>query len=422
VEVPHVSWQPSAPPEWVAAVNRDEIWPMSEVASVPFTLPRLAGEAASRLGITTAEVLGRLGDDVHEALGVLLPALENEARLSVLGRWITHRFLGRLLEQRLALDAYASGDPGVLDEQIVEPWFVIGAPRTGTTILYGLLGQDERLRVPQGWELLRPTPPPARSTDIDARLALADIELRTPQVVANGLVSVHEYSGRMPKECLSAMSLAFRSEELVARYDIPSYETWLHSTDMRPAYDVHRRVLQVLQRDAAPRRWVLKCPVHMQYLPTILDVYPDARFSATHRDPMSILPSVSSLIATMRSAHSDDVDAEAIGRYHLELYAKTLDRYVDHVDNGLIDPARLTNSRHEDFLDDSMAVMRDLYDHLGIELTARTAERLEAHLRDHEEGRAAGRYDLASFGLDASTVRERFGRYAARFGVASATV
>ncbi len=415
------TWQRSPRADWVDAVNRGDIWPMTDVAQVPFTLDRLAGEAASRLGVQPAEVLRRLGDDALEALGILLPALEHEARMSILGRWITHRFLGRLVEQRLALDAYVESDPGVLDEQIVEPWFVIGAPRTGTTVLYGLLSQDPAHRVPEGWELLRPAPPPAYSDEagIAARLALADVELRTPQVVSSGLVSIHEYSGRMPKECLSSMSLSFRSEEFVARYDIPTYQHWLQrEADMRPSYDIHRRTLQVLQRGAAPHRWVLKTPVHLQFLPTLLEVYPDARLSATHRDPLSIIPSVSSLIAQMRSAHSDHVDAAAIGRYHVELYSRVLDGFVDQVERGSLDPARLTNSRHVDFLDDSMQVARDLYAHFGWELTPEAAERMEAYLRDHEEGRAGGHaYDLASFGLDSAELRAAFARYSARFGV-----
>src|SRR5690606_13515377 len=98
-------------------------WPMTEVGQVPFTLDRLVGEAASRLGVQPSEVVRGLGDDSIEALEVLLPALEHEARLTILGRWITHRFLGRLVEQRLALDAYLASDPGVLDEEIIEPWF-----------------------------------------------------------------------------------------------------------------------------------------------------------------------------------------------------------------------------------------------------------------------------------------------------------
>ena len=246
---------------------------------------------------------------------------------------------------------------------------------------------------------------------------MADVELRTPQVVSSGIAAVHAYSGLMAKECLSAMSFAFRSEEFVSRYDVPSYELWLHAADMRPAYEQHRRTLQVLQRDAEPKRWLLKCPVHQQNVPTILDVYPDARFSCTHRNPLSILPSVSSLIAQLRSAHSETVDTVGIGRYHVDLYSRTLDRYTDQVESGLVGPDRLTNSTHRAFLDDAMAVTRGLYEHFGFELTDETAARMEAYLAEHEEGRAGNAYDLRAFGIDTEAVRSRFARYSERFGV-----
>ena len=49
------------------------------------------------------------------------------------------------------------------------------------------------------------------------------------------------------------MSFAFRSEEFVVRYNVPSYTRWLAECDMRPAYDYHRLVLALLQR-RSPRR------------------------------------------------------------------------------------------------------------------------------------------------------------------------
>ncbi len=105
------------------------------------------------------------GDDFLEPLDVLLPALEHEADLTVIGRWMTRRFLLRFLEVRLQLTEYVRRDPGVVDEEIVAPWFVTGAPRTGTTILHAMLAQDPASRVPEGWELLRPVPPPSPDPD-----------------------------------------------------------------------------------------------------------------------------------------------------------------------------------------------------------------------------------------------------------------
>jgi len=408
-----------ARPAWVEAVNRGDVWPMADVAAAPFTVDRLAGEAGSRLGCTPAEITDSLGAESMAALEVLLPALEDEARLTILGRWITHRFLGRLVEQRLALDAYCARDPGVLDEPIDEPWFVAGAPRTGTTALHALLAQDPCHRVPEGWELLRPVPPPDPATrDADVRIALADAELRTPQVVVSGIVAIHEYSGRMPKECLSAMSLAFRSEEFVARYDVPSYDAWMRACDMRPAYETHRRVLQVLQRRSPRRRWVLKSPVHLQNLPVLLDVYPDARLSFTHRDPLVVLASVTSLIASMRAAHSDVVDVVGIARSHATLYGGSLDRLVDLVDSGTLDPARTTQTTFADFLTDPLAVVATIYAHLGWSLPDATRAAMAAYGEAHPQGRL-GRHDysFAGLGLDAATERARFARYVDRFAV-----
>lgn len=406
-------------PPWVAAVNRGEIWPMAEAAAAPFTVDRLAGEAASRLGIDPVDVTDGLGGAAMEGLEVLLPALEDEARLTVLGRWITHRFLARLVEQRLALDAYAARDPGALDEPIEAPWFVIGAPRTGTTILHGVLAQDPRHRVPEGWELLRPVPPPDPATrDTDVRVALADAELRTPQVVVSGLAAIHEYSGRMPKECLSAMSLAFRSEEFVARYDVPSYVAWLQACDMRPAYDVHRRVLQVLQRRSPRRRWVCKSPVHLQSLPVLLAVYPDARLSVTHRDPLVVLGSVTSLVASMRAAHSDQVDRMGIARYHADLYARSLDALVDATDDAWLAPERVTHTTFVDFLEAPAAVVGSCYRHFGWDLPDATRDAMEEYLDEHPQGRLGGHeYTFAGLGLDPVEERARFARYVERFAV-----
>ena len=403
-----------ATPDWVAAVNRGDVPPISEAAAAPFTLDDLVGRVAAARAEPTDVVAAALDDDTRAALAVLLPALEAEACLSVLGRWITHRFLERLLTQRVALEAYEQADPGVRDERVTEPWFVVGPPRSGTTALYAMLAADPRLRAPTGWELLRPVPPPAHSGDVTARIALADAELRTPHLVSGGMDAIHVYAARAPKECLSAMSFAFRSEEFVARYAVPSYAGWLAAADPAPAYAAHRRVLRVLQRGATPeRRWVLKSPVHLHALPTLLATYPDARIVVTHRDPAAFLASVSSLIVTLRSVHSDHVDAVAVGRYHLDRYADSLDRLVDRFDDGTLDPARIVWVRHADLVADPAAVLRRVYGHGAVDLP----DALLTALTAADQGTAeAGphRYDAATFGLDPAEISTRFARSTAR--------
>ena len=80
---------------------------------------------------------------------------------------------------------------------------------------------------------------------------------------------------------------------------------------MRPAYAFHRRFLQHLQSRCPGERWVLKSPGHLGPVDALLHEYPDAMVVQTHRDPLSVIPSVSSLEYTMRCVSSDGCAPEA---------------------------------------------------------------------------------------------------------------
>lgn len=419
------TWNPGPRPEWVEAVNAGLVLPIAAEAALPLDRESLIGEALAGQGRSN-EGVGALcapgpgtGEDFLEGLDFALASLEEEANLHLLGRWMTRRFLERLLEVRLQICDWVRNDPGVRDEQIVEPLFVVGAPRTGTTVLHALLSADHRYRSPQGWEFLRPVPPPTPETyDSDPRIALADAELRGPQLVTGGLDAIHAYAGRMNKECLSAMSFAFRGEEFISRYNTPSYVSWLQSCDMTPAYEMHRLVLQILQRKMPTEKWVLKSPVHLHNLPVLLDTYPDAQLVVTHRDPLAILGSVTSLIATLRWAHSDDVDTAAIGRYHADLYHGDLDRLVDLQDEGVLPTGRVAHGSFADFNADGVGVVARIYAELDIELPSdirdAMAAALAASLRE-KPGEHTWSFDW--LGLDAAEQKAKFARYCATFGV-----
>ena len=419
-----MTWQPAPRPEWVQAVNRGDVLAVADEARLPLERDALLAEARATLGLDGRGAEGFGNDAFLEPLDVLLPALEQEAELTVLGRWITRRFLLRLLEVRAQTVAYVERDPGVRDEEITRPVFITGAPRTGTTVLHALLARDPAVRVPEGWELLRPVPPPDPHAYPDqARVSLAERELRRPALVVSGLDAIHEYGGRMHKECVSSMSFEFRSEEFTARYRVPSYVDWLQRCDMEPAYEWHRLVLQVLQRRYDQCAWVLKSPVHLHSLPILLRVYPDARVVVTHRDPLAVLGSVTSLIATMRYAHSDEVDFAEIGRYHADLYSRSLDQLVDLTTENTLDPARVHHSQYSAFITDPVATTADAFAALERPLTGDVKEAIEDHLvANPRDAKGEHVYSFADLGLDQEAERVRFARYQAAFAVPNEVV
>ncbi len=410
-------------PGWVERVNAGEVPAITLEARREFEPGALLDAALARRGRAAGDPAAfcapgpGTGEDFLEPFALLLESLELDAELTILGRWITHRFLDRLLDVRLQIAEYVREDPGVREEPIVEPIIVVGAPRTGTTALHALLAADHRHRVPLGWELLRPVPPPLADHQ-DARVALADLELRLPQTVSGGLESIHAYSGRMHKECLSAMSFAFRSEEFVSRYATTRYIDWLADCDMTPAYEMHRLVLQILQRRQRTARWGLKSPVHLHNLDPLLATYPDARLIVTHRDPLAILGSVTNLIATLRSAHSDVVSIPEIAGYHAELYFGDLDGLRSRTSIGLPGAALMAHASFEQLRSDPLGVIDRVHADLGLELPEQVRSSMARVAAEQAtESGAVHAWSFEALGLDQQEQRRRFAAYCEQFQV-----
>jgi hypothetical protein len=199
----------------------------------------------------------------------------------------------------------------------------------------------------------------------------------------------------------------------------------LYEADMAPAYRWHRRYLEHLQsrhpdgtRGAA--RWLLKSPAHLWCLDALLVEYPDALLVQTHRDPLRIIASVSSLQRTLRSMTSDSPTIPEIAAEWSEYVLDGLDRSVDAREQGLVAPERVVDVQFDEFTADPFATIHRVYDALGLDLTSDAEQRMRAFLAEHgREDHGAHRYTFADTGLDAGALRERARRYQQHFDVRS---
>jgi len=148
-------------------------------------------------------------------------------------------------------------------------------------------------------------------------------------------------------------------------------------------------------------------------------VYPDARLAITHRDPLTVLASLTSLVATLRWAHSDHVDFAEIGRYHERMWSRALDDLVTASSDGVLDPARVHHVHYAHFMGDQIGVIDSLYAALGSSLTPETAGAMRAYLAGRpKDQHGAHEYSFADLELDPVETRRRFTRYQQHFGVA----
>ncbi len=347
----------------------------------------------------------------------LLHAYESEARLHAIGRIAARRDVVSLLSNRLQVVDDARRNPEIAHEEVARPVFIVGLPRTGTTFLHRLLAQDPAHRAPQTWEILHPDfPRDETRRRRQARIARTDRQLRQLDWLAPAFRRIHLVGADLPEECIAIMAHGFVSDRFPAMFRLPSYRAWLDRQDLRPAYEDHRRFLQHLQWRRGGRRWLLKAPAHLLALDDLLAVYPDAWIVQTHRDPVRVLASLASLIATLHGAFSDVVDPSEIGREVSERWAEALRRSIAVRAHARED--RFVDVRYEQLLHDPMAVVRQLYERMGETLrpdVEHSMHRFVAENRPDRFGRH--RYRLSSFALDADTERRRFASYREHFRV-----
>jgi len=221
------------------------------------------------------------GGDFFEAISRLLESCHRESRLNLVGKIALRSDLLRTLCSRLLMERDRQLYPGIARQEIREPLFIVGLPRSGTTLLHTLLAADPEHRVPLTWEVMTPSPPTGDNEQ--RRIQRATQSCNCLNWLAPTFRHIHAVGAELPQECVGLMTPSFMSDQFDTMYYVPSYRAWFFHQDLLPAYEYHRRFLQHLQFRRGARRWILKAPTHMSALPTLLSVYPDALFVQTHR-------------------------------------------------------------------------------------------------------------------------------------------
>ena len=357
------------------------------------------------------------GSTFREGLNRLCDALAAEAELTAMGESILEMRLRRLLVNRLRIEWTYRDHPEIGEEEVVGPLFIIGLPRTGTTALSQLLALDPQIRSLRLWESNDPVPPPEFATqDTDDRIVDTEKGLQAMDAVFPRMKSLYFQTATGPTECQDLLGMEMRTAHFDGMAHVPSYTAWVTGCDMTPAYDYHRRVLQLLQWHCPPTLWHLKTPVHLAALDQVLRVYPHARFLWTHRDPADVLGSVCSLIAYTRSWVSERDETPTIGEEQLSIWGNAVRRGLDFRD--AIGEDRFADIDFGELNRDPLGTVTDAYEQVGLKLGDDARRRMLAWSGQHGRGsHGSHEYDVGEFGLAPGDVRDRFQFYLERFPV-----
>ncbi len=351
---------------------------------------------------------------IEEPMERLVRAYYDEARLTTLGRITVRETLVSQLENLLRLERERAERPQITSERISSPVFITGLPRTGTTLLHGLLTEDPENRVPLTWEVMYPARP--APGDIDAIRKKTNTRLGWANRLAPGFDRIHPLGADLPQECIAITALVFASIQFHTTHDVPSYQDWFESQPQTLGYAFHHRLLQHLQDHRGGHRWVLKAPGHLFALAELLHQYPDARVVQTHRDPLRVVASMASLATVLKRAFSTAADARQIGRDWADRWAMALERFLKVRDAAA--PEQFLDVSYERLVAAPIETVEEVYAFLGHSLSEEARRRMRAFLdQNPQDKHGRHRYSLSEFGLDAQAEAVRFRDYCDRFSI-----
>lgn len=349
-----------------------------------------------------------------------------DAELNNLGKLNLRNKLLLYAKNRLLIQDVLKRHPEIHEVAIKQPVIVAGLPRSGTTHLINLMAADARFRALPLWESYEPVPTPgeakAGADGVDPRYARCAAEWETMQRMAPHLAAMHPMNPDHIHEELELMGPDFASYNFEWLSHSPRWRDRYYATDQTPHYEYMKTVLKIIMWQDGDRhgdhtRWVLKCPQHLEQLPVLKRVFPDATLAITHRDPVASIQSAATMLAYGRRMTRTRVDAKGILDYWSERIARLLEACVR--DRPEWPEAQSIDVPFHELMADDLGMVKRIYRKAGMPLTPEANAQLRGFLHDHPRGKH-GRvaYDLnQDFGVDPAQLRQRFAFYFQRFPV-----
>ncbi|HEY3695985.1 sulfotransferase [Phenylobacterium sp.] len=376
------------------------------------TLDEILGAARRQTGLSEFA-----SESWREGLEILLADHARTGMLNDVGRrWLTG-MCTNALANRLQVDDFLRRNPQAAQAPVKRPVFILGMPRTGTTMLSYLMAADPARRSLLKWEAYNLVPPAAPGALTTDPRCVAEKAREQAMIKADpGQAARHFEAADGPTECVHLVAQDFKSLLLAVVSTTPTYHDWLLFCDMTEAFAHRKRALQVLQ-STNPGLWTLKMPSDGLFIRTLFATFPDAKVIWTHRDPYVATASIFSMRSHSRARFNRDLDAA----YMRERFPLQLALHAQRpLEVSRERPGDFHHLYYDEMTADPLGQMKKIYAWLGDEWTPQAAAGMRGWLDENPQGRfGVHSYSLAQWGLGKRDLEPYFADYLREHPVAT---
>ena len=397
---------------------------LAQRAAIPieFTL-----EGILQFARDTTDVPIHQDDEFFGNLERFLMEGDRRGSFSEAGKKMLASACANLIVQRSRLEALFLAHPEIADVAVPAPIVIAGIPRSGTTNLSNIIASDSRLESLSFWKSQAPFPAQdaAGSSELSEteRAELGKQIMADMHAVLPLAKLMYDISFDDAMEELCFMAFAGCPLMYMPHAYTPDWAHWFYNT-MNPGkmYALMKRSLQGLNwlrgDPHGEKRWVLKTPHHLGFLPALTAEFPDAHLIITHRDPASSTISNATMNAyAMRETHDEP---NPVHGYEVALHMGDgmMGGLVRDIDK--IEVASVTHIHFHDYMSDVMQTLESIYAAIDLPLTAQARGELNGYIDAHPRGRHGARLvykPQRDFGVTREQVRERYSGYINKFSV-----
>lgn len=390
---------------------------LKNIERIPLRADALMATASAQEG------LADFGDTAFiEPLQQFIGSVATEGRLSAMGLIGFRMDLLRLLSNRLRMYRDLALHPEIRDEDVRDPLLITGNPRTGSTLLHRLIAQDPQFQSLPLWRALFVAPLPGTDpADPAPRRAMAagmaeQLASYFPDVLAGHAMQPDE-----AEEEVLLLQLSFETAANAWFYRAPSYHDWVTRRAPLASYHNLKLQLQYLQWQDGGRRnrpWVLKSPIHLANLSTVLAIFPGATVVHCHREPYETVPSLCRLIEVIRQSRGhEDIDLPELGRYFSDFgAAQWAANLAQRKELHQSDTRRVLDTGYAAICRDPIAVLHDIYRSRDSEPSQTALTQMQRWQAANPQGRyGEHRYSLDRYGLSRADIDLCFADYRKTF-------